>query len=390
MSRKIAVGIDVGTYQVKVVVTELIKNNGKYVPRIISRSFNKSKGLRHGYIINKNEVTRSIIQAMEEVKKVSNLKIKKAFISIGGASLEGIRSKSVTMITRADMEITDIDIKNVLSENENSSSLLNKKIIHSIPLEYKIDSKKVLGNPIGMKGEKLKLETLFITCLEQHIRDLVQAVEEAGLEIEDIVASPVAGSFVTLTKSQKIAGCVLANLGAETISIIVFENNIPISLEVFPIGSADITNDIALGLKISLEEAEKIKHGIITSTIYSRKELEEIVTARLESIFKLIDAHLKKIGRNELLPAGIVISGGGSGITTINDLAKASLKLPSRIANLQFLNGSSSNNKVHDSTWAVAYGLCLMGLTSEEDQNILKSAKNAGNKFKKWIKQFFV
>lgn len=390
MSRKIAVGIDVGTYQVKVVVTELIKNNGKYVPRIISRSFNKSKGLRHGYIINKNEVTRSVIQAMEEVKKVSNLKIKKAFISIGGASLEGIRSKSVTMITRADMEITDIDIKNVLSENENSSSLLNKKIIHSIPLEYKIDSKKVLGNPIGMKGEKLKLETLFITCLEQHIRDLVQAVEEAGLEIEDIVASPVAGSFVTLTKSQKIAGCVLANLGAETISIIVFENNIPISLEVFPIGSADITNDIALGLKISLEEAEKIKHGIITSTIYSRKELEEIVTARLESIFKLIDAHLKKIGRNELLPAGIVISGGGSGITTINDLAKASLKLPSRIANLQFLNSSSSNNKVHDSTWAVAYGLCLMGLTSEEDQNILKSAKNAGNKFKKWIKQFFV
>lgn len=388
MLKKIAVGIDIGTYQVKVVVVELVKSDNKYVPKIIGRGLYRSKGLRRGYIINKSEVTRSVIQAVRQAEKNSGLKIKKSFVSIGGAGLEGLHSKSATIITRADTEITDIDIKNTLTESENNASLLNKKIIHTIPLEYKIDNKKVLGDPLGMRGEKLKLEILFITCLEQHLRDLVQAVEEAGIEIEDVTASPIAGSFVTLTKSQKIAGCVLANLGAETVSIVVFENNIPISLEVFPIGSSDVTNDIALGLQISLEEAEKIKHGVMTSTVYSQKELEEIVTIRLESIFKLIDAHLKKLGRNELLPAGIVISGGGSGIATINDLAKASLKLPARVAYLQFLNGS--NNKIQDSTWAVAYGLCLMGLTTAENQNIIQSARTLKNQFKKWVKQFFV
>ncbi len=388
MSRKIAVGIDIGTYQVKVVVVELVKNDNKYNPRIIGKNIYKSKGLRHGYIINKSEVTRSILQAVGQIEKQPDIKIKKAFVSIGGVSLEGIHSKNVTMVARADTEITDIDIKNALAENENSVSFLNKKIIHTIPIEYKIDNKKVLGDPVGMKGEKLKSEILYITCLESHIRDLVQAVEEAGIEIEDIVASPIAGSFVTLTKSQKIAGCVLANLGSETVSIIVFENNIPVSLEVFPTGSVNITNDIALNLKISLEEAEKIKHGIITSTIYTQKELDEIVATRMESIFKLIDAHLTKIGRNKLLPAGIVISGGGSGITTIKDLAEASLKLPSRIAELQYQNGS--DNKIQDSTWAVAYGLCLMGLTADENPNMRKTALNFFNRAKNWIKQFFV
>ena len=139
--------------------------------------------------------------------------------------------------------------------------------------------------------------------------------------MEDVYASPIAGSFVTLTKSQKIAGCVLANLGSETVSIIVFENDIPISLEILPIGSTNITNNIALELKTTLEEAEKIKHGILTSTIYPKKKLDEIVKIQLENIFKLIEAHLKKINRNALLPAGIIISGGGSGITTIKDLA---------------------------------------------------------------------
>ncbi|MFH0846367.1 MAG: cell division protein FtsA [Patescibacteria group bacterium] len=389
MSKKIAVGIDVGTYQVKVIITELVKNDGKYTPKIIGKGLYKSKGLRHGYIINKNEVTRSVAQAIYEAEKEAGVKVKRAYISVGGIGLEGINLKNTTVVTRADLEITQIDIDNVLTENEEHPALLNKKVICTIPVEYKIDDKKVLGNPTGMKGSKLKSEILYITSLKQHLHDLIQAVEETGIEIEDIYPSPIAGSFVTLTKAQKIAGCVLANLGAETVSIIVFENNIPISLEVFPIGSTNITNNIALELKISLEEAEKIKHGIMTSTIYPRKKLEDIVVKQLDTIFKLIEAHLKKINRNELLPAGIVISGGGSGITTIKDLAEASLNLPSRIANLNFV--SDSNKIIQDSTWAVAYGLCLMGLTSEKDEkNSNSKIKEIFQAIKKWITQFFV
>jgi cell division protein FtsA len=184
-----------------------------------------------------------------------------------------------------------------------------------------------------------------------------------------------------------MAGCVLANIGAETISIAVFENNTPVSLEVFPIGSTDITNDIALGLKIPLEDAETVKLGGIRGTNFSKKKLDEIVSARLSDMFELIDNHLKKIGRNSLLPAGIFITGGGSGIGTIEDFAKASLKLPSRIATMTL---GEQKSTIRDATWAVAFGLCMLGFSKEEKANVgLRGAVGkTGQKLFGWMKQF--
>ena len=206
-------------------------------------------------------------------------------------------------------------------------------------------------------------------------------------KVIDVVASPLAASFVVLSKSQRIAGCVLANIGAETVSIVVFENQIPISLEVFGIGGSDITNDIALGLKVSLEEAESIKLGGITATNFSKKKLEEIVSARLGDIFELIEAHLKKIGKSGLLPAGIIVTGGSSSIGTIEDLARSYLRLPSRIASLNISNGKF---QIKDSSWSVAYGLCVVGnLPEDEDgMEIRKRSKNFFDKILKVLKQF--
>ena len=165
--------------------------------------------------------------------------------------------------------------------------------------------------------------TLLVTSLEQHLNDLVSAIENTGILVDDVMASPLAASLVMLSKTQKRAGCVLANIGAETVSIAVFENSIPISLKVFPLGSGDITNDIAIGLKIPLEEAERVKRGFTSNTNISKRKLDEIISARLSDMFGLIEAHLKSIKRNGLLPAGIIITGGGSGIADIEDLAKS-------------------------------------------------------------------
>jgi cell division protein FtsA len=391
MMRNIAVGIDIGTYQVKVVVAELVKEGGKNATRVIGTGLTESKGLRHGYIINRADVIQSIEMAVRMAEKTSGIKIHKAFISVGGIGLSGVTSSSSIIVSRADLQITELDIEKVAQICEESLPtplIQNQRILHSIPISYKIDGKPVLAkSPLDMKGTKLEVKMLFVTCLEPHLNDLLEAVDATGIEVVDVMASPIAASFVTLTKQQKMAGCVLANIGAETISIVVFENNIPISLEVFPIGSTDITNDIALGLKIPLEEAENIKIGGIGINNVPKKKLEEIISARLADMFELIDNHLKKIGRNGLLPAGIFITGGGGGIGTIEDFAKVSLKLPSRIASLSV---GDRKNTIKDSTWAVAYGLCTLGLSKEEKKNLgIKNTVNKGTeKVFGWIKQF--
>lgn len=388
MSTRITTGIDIGTFEVRVVVSEYREENS--TPVIIGTGRAESKGLRHGYTINTSDVIKSVSSAVRQAEKSSGFKIKNAYISIGGAGLSGINSQGSAMVSRADQEITDADLDLAMSSAEDSipkNLLQNRKIIYSIPIQWKIDGKPALGRILGMKGVKVEVKTLFISCIETHLDDLVLAVEEAGVKVIDVVASPIAASFVTLSKSQKIAGCVLANIGAETVSIVVFENNIPISLEVFPIGGSDITNDIALGLKISLEEAESIKIGGVTATNYSKKKLEEIISARLNDIFDLIEAHLKKMGKSGLLPAGIIITGGSSSISLIEDLARSYLKLPSRIASLNIANGKF---QIQDSSWSVAYGLCIMGGISS-DEDVLALKKKGGDILRsilRVIKQF--
>ncbi len=392
MLQPIITGIDIGTYHVKVVIAHGNEKNEKAFPKILGVGMAESRGLRHGYIVNLEDVVKSIRQALDEAEKRAQIKVKRAFISIGGIGLGSITSSSSVIISRADSEITSLDIKKVQEQCEKdipTSASLNKKIIHSIPLQYKIDGKITLGKPEGMKGSKFEVKTLYIMCLEQHLNDIIQATEDAGVKVQDVMASPIAVSLITLTKSQKIAGCVLANIGAETVSIAVFENNTPISLEIFAIGSTDITNDIALGLKVTLEEAEQIKIGAITGSSYPRKKLEEIISARLSDIFELIEAHLKKVGRNGLLPAGIVITGGGSGLTNIEEMAETSLRLPARIGIVQL--GLSEKQSFRDSTWAVAYGLCIFGTQADEDLPIDTSSRivaKATRTLIAWFKQF--
>lgn len=405
MSKNITVGLDIGTYHVKVVVAE--KSPTTYsMPTILGIGYAESKGLRHGYIINQNDAIRSIRKAINQAERSAKIRIKKVFLSVGGIGLSSHIGTGMVMVSRADNEITELDIDKAIEESQESipkTITLNKKVIHTIPVEYKIDGKVVLGShPVGMKGVKLEAKVLFVMSLEHHLSELIQAVEDAGVEISDVMASPLAASLVSLSKAEKIAGVILANIGSETVSIVVYEDDIPISLEIFPMGSNDITNDIALGLQISLDEAEKIKtefeEGTMTETKHPKKKLEEIIVARMSDIFDLIAAHLKKINRSGLLPAGIVITGGGSGITTIEDLSKAYLKLPSKVSTAvcdnQITECFGKNNvSIKEATWAVAYGLCVFGLHAEGEGSISSGlgkrlGKSLKNNAVRWIKQF--
>jgi cell division protein FtsA len=394
MARNIAVGIDIGTYQIKVVVASAATPQERAAPKIIGIGASESKGLRHGYIINQAEAVKSIKSALRQAEKASGIRITKAFLAVGGIGISGTVSSGIIVTSRADSEITDLDVKKAhdVAESEIPQSLsLNRRVLHSIPLQYKIDGKTVLGQPQAMKGMRLEAKMLFVTCLSHHLDNLIEAVQECGVDVEDVMASSLAASLVTLSKTQKIAGCILANIGAETVSIVVFENDIPMSLEIFPIGSNDITNDIALGLKIPLEEAEQLKVGSSKSTEHSRKKLDEIISARLSDIFELIEAHLKKIGRNGLLPAGIIITGGGSGVATIEDFARGVLKLPSKKSNQVF---ESAKGQIKDASWAVSYGLCILAFNSDSTGSVganlglRRTMRSTSNVIRKWFKQF--
>lgn len=363
MASPVAVGIDVGTYQVRVVIARENRERSSSFPKIIGTGYAESKGLRHGYIVNAEDVAHSIRAAALQAESVSGVRIRSAFLSVGGIGLDEVTGKGETIIARADAEVTDLDMEKAIDASRESVTgrLVNRKILHTIPLSFGIDGMEVLGRPQGMKGTKLTVETLFVTSLEQHVNDLVEAVESADIAVSDIMASPLAGSIVTLSNAEKKAGCVLANIGSETVSIVVFDNGTPVSVKVFRIGSLDITKDIALGLRISLEEAEQLKLGAITNAPYSKKKLDDILAARLADIFELIDGHLKKLGKDQLLPAGIILSGGGSGIGPIKEIAESALKLHSKLAYLNV----PSDAKIKDSSWAVAYGLSIWGLTGD-------------------------
>jgi cell division protein FtsA len=299
MARRIATGIDIGTYQVKVVVVEeLVDKRGREL-RILGTGLAESKGLRHGYIVNKDEVAASIAKAKSQAEATARIPIRAGFLAVGGISLDEARASGAAIISRADQEITALDLEKAAHAAREAAApgFLNRHVLHSIPLEYRIDGAKVLGDPVGMKGVRLEADYLFITCLAQHQDALTEAVEDCDIEIIDQMASPLAGSYVLLEGDQKMKGCVLANIGAETISIVVYDEGIPVSVKVFPMGSSHITDDIALGLRISLEEAERVKVGRLSGQMYPRKKVETLISTRLDMMFTLIDKHLKALGR---------------------------------------------------------------------------------------------
>lgn len=367
--RKFYTGIDIGTFQVKVVICAPADNPDMPM-QIIGTGTAASKGMRHGYILDRNEATRSIREAIQRASAAAKIRVSSARVALGGMGLDEIRATGEYPLTASGGVVTEREIDKAVAESEKRSSgkLTNRTVIHAIPLEYRVDGNKIFGKPLGLQGTKLAVDTLLITMFSQHYDDVLEAVEAAGVEVEGVMASPLAAALVTLTKAQKTAGVCLANIGSETLSVIVFDNDTPVSVKVFPIGSADITNTLALSFQIPLAEAESLKRGGVTQTDIPQKKLQQLVQTRLKDMFALINTHLKSIDRAKLLPAGIVITGGGSGLTSAADIARGVLKLPSSLGQIGLMPRSSSI----DATWAVAYGLCRWAFA--EDTSVRSSS----------------
>lgn len=369
MAKNISVGIDIGSSNIKVVIAEEVRDGVRSVQKIIGTGLSETRGIDKGLIVSIPDVSRCVHMAVGKAAKQAGVEVKRAYVSVSGAGLGSAVATGSVAVSRADLEVTTLDIENANEAAENSipeALSINRKIINSIPLETKLDGKPALTRVEGMRGSKLEVKMLFITCLEHHLEDLIKSVEEAGIEVVDVVAGPIASSFVTLSKIQKRAGCLLLNIGAETTSMVVFEKSNPHSLEVFDVGGADLTNDIALGLKITLEEAESVKLGSYTRAEYPKKKLDDIIGRRLSNIFELVENHLKKINRNQLLPAGVILTGGASAQYGLKDFAESALKLHVAVGTIHF--GEEEKNSNKDLPWSTAYGLAVVGFNSDNER----------------------
>src|SRR3989344_597361 len=408
----IITGLDVGTSCIRTVVAKTRADQSK--PQIIGIGKVPSFGLRRGMVFDIEEVSKNIKQSIEEAERTAGLPIDRLYVSIGGEHITSRVSKGVVAVSRADGQVSEEDALRAINAASAISIPQNREILHVIPRNFTLDNQMRIKDPVGMNGVRLEVDALIIEGATPFIKNLTKCVSEAGLEIEGLIFSSLAACRAILSKRQKELGVLALDFGGGTVDLTVFEEGDIIHNYILPVGSSHITNDIAIGLRAPIDLAEKVKleYGTALASEISKKEnidlsklgleeeglvprihVAEIVEARLYEILELVNKELKKIDRQGLLPAGVVIFGGGAKIPGLVDLTKEVLKLPAQIGFPVELTGVGE--KVDDPAFATAVGLILWGLDAQKKDggpriswtNIPGIGRTV-NKIKNWFKDF--
>jgi len=390
-------GLDVGTQNIKILTVSKEKEGLTALGCQEVPSF----GVRRGVVINPNGLSQllreNFFKINQEIKKINSL-----YLNISGAHLFSMPSHGTVAVSRADQRISEEDVNRVLAAAQTFSLPSNKEIFDVIPKEFVVDGEKGVKEPVGLKGVRLEAEVLALGGFSPYLKNLTEAVLDSGMQILDRIPSAVASGRACLTEKQKELGVAILDIGAGTSDLAVFEEGELVHLAVLPIGSANITNDIAIGLKTDIDIAERIKIEFGScflrggskkekikledreTLIFSQKELANIVGARISEIFREINKELKKISRDKFLPAGIVLTGGGAKLSGIAELAKKEFRLPTKLGKPKGIADLEN-----DPSLSVVCGLILLGQDLEEDSGKSSfSAGGIGSKLKRIFKIF--
>ncbi|MBZ9569339.1 cell division protein FtsA [Patescibacteria group bacterium] len=396
---RIITGLDIGTRTIKTLICQ--KKSSELDLEVLGQSKEISSGVRKGVVINIGEVAEIIKSSIDKTQEISNKKIKSVFVNVGGAHIFSTTSHGLISVSRADQKISQEDIERVLQAAQTFSLPSNKEILSVFPKEFTLDNEKGIKEPLGMKGVRLEVGVLVLGGFSPYLKNLTQAVLDAGVQIDDLILTPLASSRAVLTPREKELGVALLDIGAGTTGLAVFEEGDLIQTTILPIGSAHITNDIAIGLRCDIDTAEKIKlesgacifKGVDKKKkietisgeilIFSQKMLSRVIEARVSEIFEEINKELKKISRRALLPGGTVLTGGGAKLPKIKDLAKKELRLPCRIGVPQ---GFSS--PLEDPELSTVCGLVLLGADLETERTFPAFGKEITSRLKKIFKIF--
>ncbi len=399
-------GLDIGSSKIRCVVGKKVEEEDK--PHIIGIGESSCSGIRRGQVVDVEEAVSSISASLEQAERTSGVPIEHAYVNIGGSHITSVKSKGVIAVSRADSEIADDDVARVIDAAQAISIPANMEILHVIPRNFIVDGSGGIKDPLGMTGVRLEVEANILQGTSSFIKNLTKCVARVGIDIDELVVSPLACATSSLTKRQKELGVMLLDIGAGTSGLVVFEEGDLLHLTVLPIGSEYITNDLAIGLRCSVDTAEKVKleygqanakevdkkEELDLSKIQSQEEgtvslrqVAEIIEARLSEVFSLADKELKSIDRSGKLPCGVVLTGGGAKLPGIVDLAKKELRLPAQVGFP--LELPTSLEKVDDPAFSTVIGLLIWGATHEEKRRVSGLPLGKGvRQVKKWFKHF--
>jgi len=400
-------GLDIGTSSIKVVVAE---HRGEK-PAIVHVAKIDCHGMRKGAIVEMSEASQAVAKALGGVKKISKSAVKNVYLSIGTPQAKMQSSRGIVAVSRADAEIYQDDVERAVRASQAVNLPQNRTIIHTLTKEFIVDGVGDIADPLGLSGSRLEVQSLIIDAFSPHIKNLLRTVEIAGGEVSGLVFGPLVAARAALSKKQRDLGTALVDIGYGTTGLSVYEEGKPVGIAKFPVGAANISNDLGVGLKIPVDAAEEVKlhYGYaLSKDVGSKEQVElkkflsdakgpvsrrfvaEIIESRLEEIFDMVNEELKLLQKFGELPGGVVLVGGGAKLPGITDLAKQEMKLSAQIgctlSDEWESEGGAFKEFLEDPEFVNAFGLVLSGVDGEGWRK--DGSLGGGFNFKKIIRYF--
>jgi cell division protein FtsA len=399
------VGFDIGTRKIVAVIGEVTEERKV---EIIGIGTADSHGLRKGVVVDLDATTTAIKKAQEEAELMAGVEIDSAFFGISGAHIKSFNSKGVVAVSGKNREISREDVRRVVDQSKAIPIPPDREIIHIIPQEFIVDDQDGIKDPAGMSGIKLEVNVHIITAALTSLQNLKSCVERAGIRIEEVVLNQIATAQAVLTQDERELGVGQIDIGAGTTEVAIYERGSLWYTSTIPIGGDNFTNDIAVGLRTPIPEAERIKKkfGCLAGPpvddqetievpsvgkgrkprVLSRQLLADIIQPRAEEIFRLVDSDIKRMGYDKSLNSGIVLTGGTALLEGLEEVAEEIFDLPVRRGDPGGVGGLV--DRVSTPDFSTAVGLILYGFRIWQDRGLAKDRKKgAVARFKDWFKE---
>lgn len=406
--KNIIVGLDIGTTKIVALVGEISPEGGL---DIIGIGTHPSTGLKRGVVVNIDSTTQSIQKAIEEAEAMCGCEVRSVFAGIAGSHIRSLNSHGIVAIR--EKEVRQQDIERVIDAAKAVAIPADQKILHILPQEFIIDNQEGIREPVGMSGVRLEAKVHIVSGAVSAAQNIVKCVQQCGLHVSDISLEQLASSYAVLTDDEKDLGVCLVDIGGGTSDIAIFTDGAIRHTAVIPIAGDQVTNDIAVALRTPTKNAEeiKVKHAIALENLadpnvmidvpsvagrpsrqLSQKALAEVVGARYEELFKIVQAELRRSGFEDLIAAGIVLTGGASMTTGVVELAEQVFQMPVRLGLPQHVRGLTS--VLQSPVYATGVGLILYGYHQDyiEERNEFQSTdgvKGLWSRMASWFKGNF-